>query len=452
MSDQESERPSKIRKLNTTKDLSQGQELENPSMGSTADDIDDEQPSEPTALQEGEKSPVLSKNAQKKLRKKLEWEAGKEWRKAKAKEQRKAKQLKKAEAKKEFQEKIANGEIEAPVEDPVPRPRPRRPIQVPVSFILDCDFNNMMAPKELISLTAQITRCYSDNKTNPYRAHLAVSSWGGTLRKRFETVLANTHLSWKGTHFMEKDFVAAAAELDDIMRGPDGGVLAGAIAGEGHGTSEIAQTDSLAPSSLDSLIQGHSEAALLAPDTSTPVKPPKSATTEKPRKSDGATNSSKAEPSIIYLSSDSPNTLERLSPNTTYVIGGLVDKNRYKGLCYKRACERGIPTAKLPIGEYMMMQSRTVLTVNHVVEIMLKWLETGNWGDAFLNVIPKRKEAKLRREQKAEEDGNEGEGHGHESEEDNEDGGVAISVLDKAGPTSEKLAQDKDAAETSLGD
>jgi tRNA (guanine9-N1)-methyltransferase len=34
--------------------------------------------------------------------------------------------------------------------------------------------------------------------------------------------------------------------------------------------------------------------------------------------------------------------------------------------------------------------------VNHVVEIMLAWMETGDWGKAFLKVIPKRKEAKLK--------------------------------------------------------
>jgi tRNA (guanine9-N1)-methyltransferase len=126
----------------------------------------------------------------------------------------------------------------------------------------------------------------------------------------------------------------------------------------------------------------------------------------------------KPTPSIVYLTSDSPHTLERLSPNTSYIIGGIVDKNRHKGLCYKRACERGIPTAKLPIGEYMTMQSRTVLAVNHVVEIMLKWLVTGDWGEAFLSVIPKRKEAKLKVKK--------GEGNQGEEEESDEEGEASL--------------------------
>lgn|SRR5437773_9651260 len=37
------------------------------------------------------------------------------------------------------------------------------------------------------------------------------------------------------------------------------------------------------------------------------------------------------------------------------------------------------------------MASRHVLTVNQVLEIMLKWLESGDWELAFMQVIPKRK-------------------------------------------------------------
>ncbi|KAI5292731.1 tRNA (guanine(9)-N(1))-methyltransferase, partial [Ascosphaera acerosa] len=110
---------------------------------------------------------------------------------------------------------------------------------------------------------------------------------------------------------------------------------------------------------------------------------------------------------IIYLSSDSDETLTELKPYCTYVVGGLVDKNRHKGVCYRSAVANGVKTAKLPIGEYMKMSSRQVLTTNHVVEIMLRWLELGDWGQAFDLVIPKRKGGVLisKDEQPNQEDG-----------------------------------------------
>ncbi|KAK5182803.1 tRNA (guanine(9)-N(1))-methyltransferase, partial [Cryomyces antarcticus] len=61
-----------------------------------------------------------------------------------------------------------------------------------------------------------------------------------------------------------------------------------------------------------------------------------------------------------------------------------------------RAMDRGIKTARLPIGDYLEMASRKVLTTNHVNEIMLRWLELGDWGKAFMQVIPKRKGGQLK--------------------------------------------------------
>jgi len=52
---------------------------------------------------------------------------------------------------------------------------------------------------------------------------------------------------------------------------------------------------------------------------------------------------------------------------------------------------QGIQHGRLPIGDYIRMTSRHVLTVNQVLEIMLRWLENEDWEKAFMDVIPKRK-------------------------------------------------------------
>ena len=109
---------------------------------------------------------------------------------------------------------------------------------------------------------------------------------------------------------------------------------------------------------------------------------------------------SKDKQNIIYLTADSPNTLTTLDAGKVYILGGLVDKNRHKGVCFEKAEKYGIGHAKLPIGEYIRMTSRHVLCTNHVFEIMSHVANGQTWSDAFINVIPQRKgvEAKGRLE------------------------------------------------------
>ncbi|XP_057765091.1 tRNA (guanine(9)-N1)-methyltransferase isoform X2 [Salvia miltiorrhiza] len=94
---------------------------------------------------------------------------------------------------------------------------------------------------------------------------------------------------------------------------------------------------------------------------------------------------------LVYLTADSENSLDELDLKSIYIIGGLVDRNRWKGLTMNKANEQGIKTAKLPIGSYLKMSSSQVLTVNQVVEILLKFLESRDWKHSFFQVIPLRK-------------------------------------------------------------
>lgn len=291
---------------------------------------------------EAAEQPKMSKNQLKKLRRKEHWEAQRELRKAKRKEKLNAKRAKRRAALAEAAEKNGEAAEELRKAWETPKQQHLRSTLLPITFVIDCDFDELMNEKERISLGSQLTRSYSDNYRAPYRSHLVVTSFGGHLKERFDTVLRKTHENWKGVRFMSEDYMDAAEKAKEWMTDPQAG---GKMAGMFTDKAEEAKPE------------------------------------------DGE---------VVYLTSDSPHTLTELKPYSTYIIGGIVDKNRHKGICYKRATERGVKTAKLPIGEYIQMASRQVLATNHVVEIMLKWLELGDWGEAFIQVIPRRKGGTLK--------------------------------------------------------
>lgn len=289
----------------------------------------------------------ISKNKLKKLKREQQYEENRGKRKIKRKEKLQEKKLRNR-ATRDITRKTdleisasINGQMNDNDGPGGNRRRLRQSVQLPVTIIIDCGFDDLMLPQERTSLAAQLTRCYSDNSKAPFKTHLAISSFGGHLKDRFDSVLSGNHKNWKDVRIMSEDFIEVAKQSQEWMK-EDDGTIGGALISE-PGADQPPHTD-------------------------------ESGTRD-----------------IIYLTSDSPDTLTELRPYSTYIIGGLVDRNRHKGICYKRAMDRGMKTAKLPIGDYMQMASRFVLATNHVSEIMVRWLELGDWGEAFERVVPKRK-------------------------------------------------------------
>ncbi|TYZ58426.1 hypothetical protein PybrP1_009466 [[Pythium] brassicae (nom. inval.)] len=167
--------------------------------------------------------------------------------------------------------------------------------------------------------------------------------------------------------------------------------------------------------------------------------------------------------SLVYLTADSPHTITHLSrdkvregavrsgarpvPSASwgwllypsrrahfarrlqvYIIGGIVDRNRLKGITYKKAVEQGIETGKLPLDQVIDMGVATrVLTVNHgaatcvrffrmrvcalarsliplalvcaVFEILTQYAQQEDWASAALATLPSRKNVQLKQEE-----------------------------------------------------
>lgn len=326
----------------------------------------------------------LSKNQQRKLQKQARWEAKAEERRSKRKEERKRKKERRSERMK-AQEECPKMNSE---EEGRKSRSHRQQFLVPMTFVIDCDFDELMMEHELKSLANQITRCYSDNRNASYKVHIAISSFGGALKERFEGPLRNHHKNWdRHIRFLEGDFVQVAEDAKLWMTGKHGGEIVGALA-------DLDQSLRAKTSKLNGVngsgTQEHHETEFDGTDFL--VHNPTGGENPIENKVDLEGEDSAMQPGeIVYLSSESDEVLTELKPCSTYIIGGLVDHNRYKGICYKRAREKGIRTARLPIGEHLKMASRQVLATNHVCEIMLNWLSCGDWASSFTAVIPKRK-------------------------------------------------------------
>ena len=313
-----------------------------PTIGSTEASNVAEKKADPTAGAAGAEAvpeAPMSKNALKKKRKMEERLASRaEW-KQQQKELTKERKRRKRERLQTDPQALADFEQrKAEVKQ---RKKERR--NVDVRIIFDCEFDHLMTDNDVKSLEKQLTRCYSDNRQAQQRCRLIVTGLDGKLAGRLAAV-GNVHRSWERTKFFERPYLISCMRAETS-------------AAVGHNSLETKES----------------------------IEHTSSATTQYDIVDDIAHES------LVYLSADAPDTLWTLEEGQTYIIGGIVDHNQHKDLCYNKARQQGIRSARLPIGDYIQISGRKVLTVNQVNEIMLKWLEFRDWQRAFEAVIPRRK-------------------------------------------------------------
>ena len=121
-------------------------------------------------------------------------------------------------------------------------------ITLDMNFIMDCDFDDLMIDKEITSLGAQLTRCYSFNRKAPRRVNLSLTSVNKRLLHRLQVMHGERIKSWKHIRISSEPYEIEEDKKDNM----------------------------------------------------------------------------------IYLSSDSADTIHELEEGKTYIIGGIVDKNRHK--------------------------------------------------------------------------------------------------------------------------
>ncbi|KAG7447522.1 uncharacterized protein BT62DRAFT_993212 [Guyanagaster necrorhizus] len=284
-------------------------------------------------------TPALSKSAQKRAEKAERLAATKIERRAKEKAARKEKRRIKA-------EKRAASELDSADEAEKERKKKKPKLEFGGRVLIDLGFDVKMFDKEINSLCSQLAYTYSANRQASYPFSLICSSVNGRTRDRLEATSDAAYKRWINTEWWEEGY--------------------------------------------ERLWSGN--ALSTAPGTENEDMPRNSC----PETEDGTENIKR---SMVYLTADSEEELTELLPHEIYIIGGIVDRNRFKNLpdlsknlCLDKAKESGIRTACLPIGRYLEnLPTRKVLTVNQVFEIMLKWVETRDWETSLYAVIPKRK-------------------------------------------------------------
>jgi tRNA (guanine9-N1)-methyltransferase len=236
---------------------------------------------------------------------------------------------------------------------------------------IDCSFENLMTPKEIMSLSNQIRYCYSANKNSPKPIYLSASNLptSSTTYQNLSKVCGFPD-QWSSRAFTVSELdLMDMFKTNDLHSKSDSNHQETAISNGKKEDDEQSKID--CKNSIDSIEENDSGKINCQAEQS---------------------QEQNYHPDLVYLSSDSTNILSDLDDTKTYIIGGIVDRNRHKGITHSKAQTNNIQTAKLPIDQYLTVSATKVLTVNHVFEILLEFRICKDWKEAFLRVLPERKD------------------------------------------------------------
>ncbi|KAG9101999.1 tRNA (guanine(9)-N(1))-methyltransferase [Ceratobasidium sp. UAMH 11750] len=343
----------------------------------------------PVEVTNTDPTPVLSKSAQKRQAKVERFAQLKQERRAREKEE-------KALKRKEREEQAAAGEDVGPSDSK--KRRVTREGEGPVlpfnaRIVVDLGFDEKMTEKEVGSLCSQLAYTYaSHRRTRTPFTGLLFTSLNGRALKHLDGINDGSYRRWKGVEWWTED-------IDGLWNPPAGAEQQAEEAvtdepaptnGNIDAISEQAATEATSPPATVH-VEPTGDAELVL-DTPAPI-PSARGKPRRPRNQPAAqARSSCSRDSVVYLTADAEDELLELQEGETYIIGGIVDRNRYKNLCADKARELNVRSARLPIGRYLAdMPTRKVLTVNQVFDILMYWVSTRDWEQAMQKVMPKRK-------------------------------------------------------------
>lgn len=146
----------------------------------------------------------MSKNAWKRLQKQKRWDESKEqYREARREKKRAMRQRRR------LRDKLV------PLDNNYHtaskgRKLPEHQTPTGVQFIMDCDFDDLMNEREIVSMSNQIARCYSAKRHCEYDVDLVISAFNGKLKERFDKAVSQYKL-WQNFTFVEN------ASLEELL-------------------------------------------------------------------------------------------------------------------------------------------------------------------------------------------------------------------------------------------